>query len=275
MSDISLFPRAYQTPEPYSRPTSSIVLAPTLEPIPGSAVVTPAARESPGPRSSHKTTSNLDEADLSHALERVETATDVEDRKDAGSYFAPVTNESASTSGLITPGGRQRPAIDIPVSTPDQPSFSSYPHQPLIDPSIASTSSKGKIFRNFSLRHPSIRSKSRLHRRQVGVPESEDEGGVTSDDGDVSPSGRRRSTSLSTAQSNPPNARRTPTNVVERVPWELVLLPSTMKAMTKHGNRWPKSNQRVFSPAQRLHLHISSPWTPYTPFIQQPAPSSQ
>jgi hypothetical protein len=216
MSDISLFPRAYQTPEPYSRPTSSIVSAPTLEPIPGSAVVTPAARESPGPRSYHKTTSNLNEADLSHALEQVETATEVEDRQEVGSYFAPVTNESASTSGLITPGGRQRPAIDIPVSTPDQPSFSSYPHQPLIDPSTASTSSKGKIFKNFSLRHPSIRSKSRLHRRQVGVPESEDEGGVTSDDGDISPSGRRRSTSLSTAQNNPPNARRTPTNVFGR-----------------------------------------------------------
>jgi len=219
MSDINIFPRAYHIPEPFSRPTSSIVLAPTLEPIPGSAVVTPAARESPGPRSSHKTTGKLDETDLSHALEKVEIETDVKaDREEVGSYFAPVTNESASTSGLITPGGRQRPAIDIPVSTPDQPSFSSYPHQPLAPPSTASTSSKGKIFSNFSLRHPSVRSKSRLRRRHVGLPESEDEGGVTSDDGDNSPSGRRRSISMSTAQSNPPKhvVRSTPINVFGR-----------------------------------------------------------
>jgi len=219
MSDISLFPRAYQTPEPFSRPTASIVLAPTLEPIPGSAVVTPAARESPGPRSSHKSTQNLDEADLSHALEQVEIAKDVEeDRQEVGSYFATANDEPVSTSGLITPGGRHRPAIDIPVSTPDQPSFSSYPHRPLAHSSPSSTSSKGKLLKNFSLRHPAIRSKSRLRRRQVGLPDSEEEGGITSDDGDISPSGRRRSTSLSNAQSNPPKhvARRTPINVFGR-----------------------------------------------------------
>jgi len=210
MSDNQHFPRAYHTPEPFSRPISSIILAPTLEPIPGSAVVTPAARESPKPRSYVPEADQLDEEDLSRALNKATLGNGHPERlSEPVSYFTPVVNQSTSTSGLITPG-KQRPAIDIPVPTPDQPSFSSYPRQISVDQTAVPTTSKGKAFANFVLRHPSIRSKSSLRRRHHTPADSEEEGLVTSDDEYPSPTSRRRSTSLSLAEARPRKPIPTP-----------------------------------------------------------------
>jgi hypothetical protein len=219
MSDIQQIPRAYHTPEPFSRPISCVILAPTLEPIPGSAVVTPAARESPKPGPSIRTATEICQGDLSQALEKVELDQDAAGAEgEPGSYFAPIPDQTASTSGPTTPG-RQRPAIEIPLSTPDQPRFSSYPQQAGVSPSPTTSGPKGKFFANFSLRHPSIRTKSRLRRRQPQQTDSEEEGAVTSDDDRLSPSSRQRSTSLSLAQANahrPPAVQQVPKGVFGR-----------------------------------------------------------
>lgn len=207
MSSIQFFPREYHTPEPFSRPTTSIVLAPTLEPIPDSAVATPVARASPVSTPPHKGCQAEDNAALSEALGGVESERSRHvDKEESDSYFAPIPN--ASASGSMTPG-RQRPAIEIPVSTPDQPRFSSYPHQP-----SSSGSSKpvvtDKKFARFSLRHPSIRSKPRLRRDLSSKVETDEEGGVTSDEADEGNMFRRRSSSLSLTRASPPGQTPSP-----------------------------------------------------------------
>jgi hypothetical protein len=263
MSNMQFLPREYHTPEPFTRPISSIVLAPTLEPIPGSAVVTPAARPSPTHTPPTKHRQAAQSAELSEALGIVK----LEEVRHAGeqesdSYFTPPTNPPDSEP---TTPGRRRPAIEIPASTPDQPRFQSYPH-------LASSSSSSepivtdKQFARFSLRHPSIRKKPSLRRDLSSKVETDEEGGVTSDDADEGASTRRRSSSLSLARTTPPRqafSKRPPTVVSGRRRAGSVGARIAAEYHEGDDDAW---KHMAKAEAARLHIKPAEPFT-----YQQPA----
>lgn len=218
MSDNQLLSRAYLTPEPFSRPICSIVLAPTLEPIPGSAVATPEARDSPKPGPTLEQGTDIDDDGLSRSLEKVEleAGTCVTETEDIN-YFSPIAEQSAP-SGSHT-SGRRRPAIEIPQSTPDHPRFSSYPHPVATETSSPSIEPSGTPSSRLYMRQPLGRAKSRIRRAYAIQGESEDDGAVTSDDEHTRLNPRPRSISLSLASvktSKPVKALHAPARIFGR-----------------------------------------------------------
>lgn len=198
MCDTSVVLRPYHTPEPFSRPTSSIVVIPTLEPIPQSAVPTPAARDSPGPETQ---AARDEEGDIATALQDISLSRNSSVRSHVqGSYFSAVP--IASSSGNTTPGGRPRPAIEIPCSTPDQPLFSSYPNQAETEADNVRTGETKTTLRPVipsAIPFPS----SRLRIRRKHPVTSEGEDSAASDESTGTSGSRRRSGSFLLKQPKP------------------------------------------------------------------------
>jgi hypothetical protein len=216
MSDTSVIPRPYHTPEPFSRPLSSIVVVPTLEPIPQSAVPTPAARESPEGGSPAPDTKRAvdDQAELADALEGVSLHRNPSTNKRVqGSYFAIAP--LASSSGLTTPGGRPRPNIEIPPSTPDQPLFSAYPKQGATTTRDPPDSSAYRLLPRHSTKPP-LTPKSRLRIKRQDSHASDGGESATSEDDGAMESNRRRSASLLLKQRRPFGKGQSPKSVLGR-----------------------------------------------------------
>lgn len=229
MTDTLRWPGTLDLPEPIAhRPLSSLILAaPTLEPIPGSAAPTPAARESPEPPTLDQTAGQGEgeagPSQLAEAMKDVSLSrnTSTSSARMPGSYFAQAPEDPAPQSGATTPGNRPRPAIEIPTHSAEQPLFSSYPHQAVTPaaPIAEASTSEAKRRRSFSfpLKPPFHLSTHRRHRESKDSSASDDGGSQASDDESRLSSGRRRSSSLShNMVSQPPSPARPAKSIFRR-----------------------------------------------------------
>lgn len=204
-----------QDPLPHRPLSGTILAAPTLEPIPGSAAPTPAARESPDPRpvdQDEAGSSQLADAMKDVSLSRNSSTSNMM----PGSYFAQAPEDPAAQSGATTPG-RPRPAIEIPTHTAEQPLFSSYPHQPVPPEPTELADAKGRRPFSFPLKPPFHLSTHRRQRESKESSASDDGGSQASDDDSRWSNGRRRSSSLSHDKvSQPPSPARPAKSIFRR-----------------------------------------------------------
>lgn len=225
MTDTMRWPGVVEMPEPLHRPLSTM-LAPTLEPIPGSAAPTPSARESPDPPTSDAQTqpeAGPSSLEITDAMKDLSLSRNSSMSKHMpGSYFAQAPEDPAPQSGSTTPGGRTLPAIEIPAHTPDQPLFSSYPqhpqsHPPGDVPQPSRSNSKGKRPFSFPLKAPFQFTPVRRHRESKDSSASDDGGSQASDDDSRWGGARRRSSSLSQGKvSQPPSPARPAKSIFRR-----------------------------------------------------------
>lgn len=198
----------------------SMLLVPTLPPIPGSAAPTPMERSEEGTPDEAAEPEQPQAGPSNH-----EPGTALTSRRSSlapmlgpvlGSYFPAVSPESPrpalaytpSASGTTTPGDRPRPApIAIPLGTPDEPLFSAYP-QTGASTSLSEAKGKERAFAfptltSFSLRDPAPRRR--------GVESSSDNDGASTDQSTQAssmasrPKTRRRASTIShTPEHSPP-----------------------------------------------------------------------